>query len=116
MNQDITNYIKRQKSPQKNICQKIRKLIFETFPGIGEEMKWGAIVFAGDKFYIGVLKDHVNVGFAIDGLTRKEAGLFEGKGKTMRHIKIKELRDIDEKKMVKLLRLVNKKSVCKECK
>ena len=116
MNKDITNYIKRQRSPEKQICQKIRKLILETFPDTEEEMKWGAIVFAGGKFYIGVLKDHVNVGFTIDGLTRKEAGLFEGKGKTMRHIKIKELKDIDEKKMVKLFRLVNRRSRCEECK
>ena len=53
MNKDITNYIKRQKSPQKQICQKIRKLILETFPGADEEMKWGAIVFAGGKFCSG---------------------------------------------------------------
>ena len=116
MNKDITNYIKRQKSPQKQICQKLRMLIFKALPGVDEEMKWGAIVYAGGKFYIGALKDHVNIGFAIKGLTKKEISIFEGSGKTMRHIKIKELRDIDEKKLVKLFKLVNKKSVCKECK
>ena len=51
-------------------------------------MKWGVPVFAGGKFYIGSLKNNVNLGFSINGLNEKEIGLFEGNGKTMRHIKI----------------------------
>jgi hypothetical protein len=38
--------------------------------------------------------------------------LFEGSGKTMRHIKIRTLDDIDEKRLVKLIKLVCEKSVC----
>ena len=34
--------------------------------------------------------------------------LFEGKGKLMRHIKLYSLKDIDEKKIVKLLKVAKK--------
>jgi len=42
-------------------------------------------------------------------LTKKEIELFEGGGKTMKHIKLYSLKEIDEKKIVKLLRVVEKK-------
>ncbi len=32
MNEKITEYIDKQKSPQKEICQKLRQIIFDTFP------------------------------------------------------------------------------------
>lgn len=39
--------------------------------------------------------------------------LFEGTGKTMRHIKIPTIEDGDEEKLVKLIEIVNKKAICK---
>jgi hypothetical protein len=41
--------------------------------------------------------------------------LFEGTGKTMRHIKIPTLDDLDKKMLVKMIKLVDKKTVCKQC-
>jgi len=41
--------------------------------------------------------------------------LFDGSGKTMRHIKIPSLENIDEKSLVKLIRMVDKKAICKPC-
>jgi len=38
--------------------------------------------------------------------------LFEGSGKTMRHIKIHSIDDIDEKKLVELIKMVDKKTTC----
>jgi hypothetical protein len=80
-----------------------------------EKMRWGAPTYAGGKFYIVVLKNHVNVGFAITGLDENEIELFEGRGKTMRHIKIHSLEDINEKKLVSLIEMVDKKSTCNQC-
>lgn len=59
-----------------------------------------------NKYYIVGLKDHVNIGFSIEGLSSEEIGLFEGNGKLMRHIKIYALDEIDEKRIVKLLKVV----------
>lgn len=102
----VDEYINKQKSPQKEICQKLRKIIFEVFPKITEEMKWGAPVYGGDKYYIAPLKDHVNLGFSIKGLSNKNLSLFEGGGKMMRHIKAYSIKDIDKPKISKLLKLV----------
>ncbi|MDD5287564.1 MAG: DUF1801 domain-containing protein [Dehalococcoidales bacterium] len=105
MDEKVKGYIEKQKSPQKEICLELRDIILKTFPDVKEEMKWGVPAFSNGQFYIGALRDHVNLGFSINGLTKEELALFEGSGKTMRHIKIKTLSDIDEKKIVKLLKI-----------
>src|SRR4030043_928960 len=115
MNKDVKNYIEKQKSPQKEILLRLRKIILETLPNCDEELAWGVAVFAEKKFYIGALKNKVHFGFAINGLSEEEKALFEGQGKFMRHIKIQTLQDIDEKRLIKLIRLVNEKVVCKPC-
>ena len=105
MSKDVDEYIEKQKSPQKAICQSLRQIILEEFPGIKEEMKLG-VPWYEDKYYIVALKDHVNLGFSLKGLSKKEAAFFEGSGKTMKHIKVHSLGEIDEAKIIKLLRVV----------
>lgn len=105
---DVDEYIKKQKSPQKEICSKLRKIILKTFPKIKEEMKLGVPMY-DDKFYIVGLKTHVNLGFSIKGLTKDEIKLFTGSGKTMKVLEFSSLKDIDEKKIVRLLKLVYNK-------
>ena len=61
------------------------------------------------QYYIAALKDHVNLGFSLKGLSKKEQQLFEGSGKTMKHIKVYSVKEIDEKKMIALLKLVQEK-------
>jgi hypothetical protein len=78
-------------------------------------MAWGVVTFAGGKFYIAAMKTRVHVGFAINGLNKEETSMFEGSGKTMRHIKINSLEEIDEKTLVKLIKMINKKVICKPC-
>ena len=110
MDKEVEKYIKKQKSPQKKICLRLREIIIKKFPEI-EEKIWAGVPFYGSRYYIVALKDHVNMGFAINGLSQEEIEMFEGKGKTMRHIKIYSLEDIDEKRIVKLLK-VSKKAKC----
>ena len=105
MDNKVTEYIQKQKSPQKEICQKLREIISSTFPNIKEKMKYG-VPYYGEKYYIVALKTHVNLGFSIKDLTKEEIAVFEGSGKTTRHIKINTLEDIDEKKIIKLLKMV----------
>jgi hypothetical protein len=110
INNLVEAYINKQASPQKEICQTLRKLILKTFPDIKEEMKWGVPAFAEGKFYIVGLKDHVNLGFAIKGLTKEDIALFDGGGKTTKHIQVESVAGIDEKRIVKLLKLVDKRA------
>ena len=109
----MSEYIDKQKSPQKEIIQKVRKIFQKTLPSCEEKMAWGVITFAAGKFYIAAMKNRVHVGFAITGLNKDEISLFEGSGKTMRHIKIPTLEDIDQKKLVRLIELVDRKASCK---
>ena len=107
MSKEVDNYIEKQKSPQKEICQNLRQIILEEFPGIKEEMKLG-VPWYEDKYYIVALKDHVNLGFSIKGLSKEEVALFEGNGKTMKHVKVYSVNEIDKVKIVRLLKVVKK--------
>jgi hypothetical protein len=115
MDRHVEEYIEKQKSPQKEIIQKVRKIFKKTLPSCEEKSAWGVIALEDGKFYIASMKNRVHVGFAINGLSKEEIGLFEGSGKTMRHIKIHSLKDIDENKLVKLIKMVDKKAICKPC-
>ena len=106
---EVKKYIKKQKSPQREITQQLRDIIKKTLPEIKEEFKMGVPWYEG-KFYVVALREHVNLGFSIKGLSNREKALFEGKGKMMRHIKFYSLEDVNEIKVTKLLKLVAKKS------
>lgn len=105
----VREYLAKLPSPQKEICRKVRKIILDALPGASEEFKLG-VPWYDEKFYIVGLKDHVNIGFCIDGLSPKELTRFEGKGKLMRHIKIRTLHEIDSDKLTTLVKLVHRKA------
>ena len=108
MDAKVHQYFEKTSSPQKEICLKLREIILLAFPEIKEALKRGVPVFDDGRFEIRVQKNQVNLGFSVAGLTKKQLALFEGSGKTMRHIKICMLDDIDEKKLVKLLKMAGK--------
>jgi len=62
------------------------------------------------KFYLVALRDHVNLGFSVKGLSESQIALLEGKGKIMRHVKFYSLEDVDEVKVVKLFKIFSEKS------
>src|SRR3990170_2917440 len=99
---ELEKYLEKQKSPQREIVQKLRDIILETFPDTKEEVKMGVPWYEG-KYYIVGLKDHVNLGFSVKGLSEQEMALFEGKGKMMRHVKFYSLENVDEARVVRLL-------------
>ena len=107
---EVEKYIENQKSPQREIVQRLRDTILKTLPGIKEEFKMGVPWYEG-KFYVVALRDHVNLGFSVKGLSEQEKSSFEGKGKMMHHVKFYSLEDVDEARLMKLLRLVAEKSV-----
>jgi hypothetical protein len=45
-------------------------------------------------------------------LSKEEIGFFEGTGKTMRHVKILSVDEIDENRLIRLIKMVEKKAVC----
>lgn len=115
MKDEVAEYIEKQNSPQREILQKVREIFLKTIPNCKEQKAWGVVSFQEGKFYIAAMKNRVHVGFAINGLSKEEIDFFEGSGKTMRHIKIPSLEDIDEKKLVKLIKMVDTKVICNHC-
>lgn len=109
MDKKVSEYIAKQKSPQKEVCEKLRRVIFSIYPKIKEEIKWGVPAYGDGRYYIVALKDHVNLGFSLKGLTKEEMALFDGGGKTMKHIEIDPLKEIDRKRIVKVIKLVAEK-------
>lgn len=99
MNKQIDEYIKSTPTPFQEIIQELRRIIHLAVPDVSEEFKWSRPIFKTDKdfAYIVANKNHVNLGFYrnIELLTDLDKRL-EGTGKTMRHIKLKTLADIDE--------------------
>ena len=72
MDKQVNDYIEKQKSPQKEIMQKVRKISQKTLLNSAEKMHWGVITYAAGKFYIAAMKNCVHVGFAITGLSKDE--------------------------------------------
>jgi hypothetical protein len=109
MNKDVDDYLNKQNLPCREICLKLRQIIFKTIPGIKEEMKWGVPTYADGKCYLVALKDHVNLGFSLKGLSKEEQKLLDGSGKTMKHIEIRSLKEIDERRIADLLKSILRK-------
>ena len=115
MDKQADAYIEKQKSPQKEVLKKVRQIFQETLPNCEEKVAWGVITYESGKFYIAAMKNRVHVGFAVTGLSEDEINMFEGSGKTMKHIKIPTLESIDETMLVKMIDIVDKKAICKQC-
>jgi hypothetical protein len=53
--------------------------------------------------YVNAFRDHVNVGFFRGAEMDDPAGLLEGTGKLMRHVKLRPEHDVDETALTKLI-------------
>lgn len=111
MNEEITEYINNAPKVQKEIMEQIRLLIHQHVENVTEEYKWSRPVFSlkKDFAYLQANKSHVNLGFykAFEKLHDPE-GLLEGTGKTMRHIKLRGVSDINSKLLGEWFSIVTK--------
>lgn len=112
MDKKVKEYLKKQPPEQQNIIKELRNLLFTTIPNCDEKMAWGVLAYRGGKFYLAGMKERVHMGFAICELLKDEMANFEGSGKTMRHLKITSLEDINKNKIVRLIKLVDQKAKC----
>jgi hypothetical protein len=107
LNGKATQYIASRPSPQKEICQALRRLIFENFPRMSEEFKWGypAYYHNGKRICIlGGFKNHANIELFYGAHLKDIQGRIEGAGKHTRHIKLRSLEEVDAAYFVDLLR------------
>ncbi len=111
MNDKVAKYIQKQPPLQAEICRHLRQMILVNFPKIKETVMSEGLWYEG-KFYIISFVDHVNLGVGINGLNTEELKQLAGKGKFMRHIKLFSPEDVNQEKLLPLMRLVYKKTKC----
>lgn len=88
----------------KEIAKRLRNLIAEVYPDV-VEVPWPKQRIVGygvgpkkmsEHFcYIGAHSDHVNLGFYYGAQLPDPEGLLEGTGKKLRHIKVREVDEVD---------------------
>jgi hypothetical protein len=81
-----------------------------TIPECDEFIQWGVLCYSKGKIYLAVIKDRIHVGFSIVGLSQEDIKLFEGTGKTARHIKIYSEKELKNKNIAELIKMINKKA------
>ncbi len=87
---------------QYEIVITLREIINAINPSAAEEIKYGGLVFNVDKTLktgIFTYKNHVSLEFSFGAGFEDEDNHLEGKGKMRRHLKIKKLDDIDNKRV-----------------
>ncbi len=82
------------------IIQACRKLVFNVYPGVGERIMYGGVMFSlnGDDFGgLFASKKHVSFEFGRGIELNDPNGILEGVGKFRRHIKLKTLDEVQQK-------------------
>ena len=90
------------------IVQSLRDLIKSINPHFIEGVKYGGIVFScnGDlKCGVFVYKNHLSIEFSAGAEFPDPGNLLEGNGKFRRHLKLKQLADIETKKVAHFVEL-----------
>jgi hypothetical protein len=77
---------------------RLRRLVLEAAPDAKESIKWARPVYEvnGPLCYIMAFKNHVNLGFSRGVDLVDEAGILQGSGKKMRHVKVTGVEHIRE--------------------
>ena len=86
---------------QFNILQKLREIVFNVNPKTDERIVYGGIMFSLNDDFGGIFvrKNHISFEFG-NGFTMNDPDkLLEGTGKFRRHLKVRSLSDIDDKKV-----------------
>lgn len=81
------------------ILQRLREIVFNTFPEVHERMMYGGIMFAEHTDFSGIFiyKNHVTMEFSHGFKFSDPGGIMEGKGKYRRHLKFSSLDDVATK-------------------
>lgn len=95
--EEVNHYISNLPDDIQQLTQSLRTLILETDSNLEEEYKWSMpnYSYKGLVCYLQASKQHVNLGFHKGNELKKDdiAHLLQGSGKTMRHIRVKQMED-----------------------
>ncbi len=93
--------------PMRAVGRRARALILALDPEMSEAVKWGApcYMFKGrNQFALMRHRTYVNLQIENGAALDDPGGLIEGEGKSMRHVKLKSERDVEQAELMPLLR------------
>ncbi len=106
-NRDVTEFLENAKLndfEKFQVLSKLREIVFEKFPNVTEVIKYGGIMLSLNDEFGGIFlyKNHISFEFSYGYKLITDLKL-EGSGKYRRHLKFKELADINTKALQDLL-------------
>lgn len=89
------------------IVEAVRAMVKKRFKPFAEEVKYGGILFSSGVQFCGVFsyKEHVSVEFGAGAKIDDAFGHLEGAGKGRRHLKLRAMADIENKRLAQYLPL-----------
>ena len=101
------DYLKDQNDKNQAIIRALRRLVRRVAPGLSEAVKWGNGCWVSSNnpvAYVYSAVDHVQFGFFNGSSLKDPRGFLEGRGKYVRHTKVRDPSKIDEQAFAALLR------------
>ncbi len=101
------DYLRDQNPSNQAIIRALRRLVKRVAPGLSEAVKWGNgcwISRIRPVAYVYSAADHVQFGFFSGSSLKDPRGLLEGQGKYVRHTKVRDPSEIDQRAFAALLR------------
>ena len=101
------DYLKDQNPSNQAIIRALRRLVRRVAPGLSEAVKWGNGCWVSSNnpvAYVYSAADNVQFGFFNGSSLKDPRGLLEGQGKYVRHTKVRDPSEIDERAFAALLR------------
>ena len=101
------DYLAGQRPRNRVIVGALRDFVKRVEPGLSESVKWGNGCWIGQKgpvAYVYAAAGYVQFGFFRGSSLKDPRGLLEGEGKYVRHIKVHDPSEIDERAFAALLK------------
>ena len=101
------DYLAGQVPRNRAIIGALRNFVKRVEPGLSEAVKWGNgcwVGRSGPVAYVYSATGYVQFGFFRGSVLKDPRGLLEGEGKYVRHIKVRDPSEIDERAFAALLR------------
>ncbi len=104
--QDVDRLLLEIDPPQRGVARALRALILETGSGLQEKMMYSVPWYRGNAYVCAIAAhtDHTNLEFYRGASLRDPAGLLEGTGKNLRHVKLSTVDDVRRASLRALLR------------
>ncbi len=102
---DVDSVLKGLDPRMRLLIDKLRRIVKRALPNATETVKWGRPTYTlrGENVaWILNYRDHVDLGFFMGAKLKSE--LLEGTGKSLRHIKVRTVKDINRKEFTRLLK------------